>query len=948
MSNKIYVCLFVLVTLITAVVGAFAALEPGEDSPAIKGPVRTDLSAPNTQNRVHRVGNIWMNFTNWGYFGNSSLWGGEGMDDPEYPGTWAPQCEYPAASRIQYLFQGGLWLGAMVQEEGFQFPRVSTGTDGWVRPRVNEFYPPEDDAGRIVEKTTRPNSWNRLGEYVTHSTAISEQDFEITYTDTLTESFYVNNDPIDGPHYPLGIKVTQKSYAWSYNYAQNFIIIDWEIENIAGNYLKNLYVGLYIDADVGWEGEPARTAYNDDVCGFQRYFYYERPDGERDSSLINTAWIADNDGRPLTVSSGNDFTTPGVTGVRVVRAPNPKLRTSFNWWISNGEAELDFGPAWSDDGAPGGWTDAYGTPMGDARKYFVLSNREFDYDQVYVADEEYIRENKHVIRDRWNPETILETHDWKIPGVTDDTPEDRVRDVAKGFDTRYLLSWGPLGIFDFIDESGNRIYRLNPGEKFSMTIAYIAGDNFHNRNNPQPDNQIIDPDRFDFNSLRYNADWAARVYDNPMVDTPIYDWGNDHIANTLDRDGSEGDGILETGDGWYGEDLGDDGLYALDVGNIAYKWEGGVRVPYEYPGPDPGENDGHLSQIEDAFERPEEFTYTRSNGMLDFGDGHPDFQGPPPPPVPALKLLTEPVTLVRGDETLVIGDNEIDNWVTLVWNQFPSEAEEYLDPFSRERDFEGYRIYISNTGLERDFSFLDEFDLVDWSLFSSTDSLAWKPELIENNLPADTIINGVRLYRKIVGRNIGLGGSDDLYYDSNTKNYYYIIRDAHPMIPKYYAVTAYDYGDYKTGTPPLESAKRANMVYVAPSGNERNSVKVVPNPYRVSEDYTAVHGGGISWENRDDGTVDFFPQTDRRLGFYNLPRKCLIRIYTLSGDLVAMLPHNIVGDKNPDWEAPFAEFWDLNSRNKQQVVSGMYLFTVEKWDEDKTGNFEVGKFLVIR
>jgi len=947
MRNKYFVWFFASFALISLAVSALAELESKEETEPIKGPVRTALSAPNTQNRVHRVGNIWMNFTNWGFFGNRSVWGSLGMDDPEYPGTWAPQCEYPANSGVQYLFQGALWLGAMVQEEGYQFPRVSTGTDGWIAPRVNEFYPAEGEVGRIVEKSTRPNAWNRLGEYVTDPSAVSEQDFEITYSDTLTESFYVNNDPIDGPHYPLGVKVSQKSYAWSYNYAQNFIIIDWEIENIAGNYLKNLYVGLYIDADVGWRGEPSNW-FMDDVCGFQRYFYYERPDGGLDSSLINTAWIADNDGRPVAVSSGSDFTTPGVTGVRVVRAPNPELRTSFNWWISHGDPELDFGPAWSDDGAPGGWTDTFGTPMGDARKYFILSNREFDYDQVYVNNEEYIRENSHVIRNRWNLEEILETHEWKVPGVTDDTPEERVNDVAKGFDTRYLLSWGPLGIFDHIDQSGKRIYRLNPGEKFSMTIAYIAGDNFHNRNQPQPDNQVIDPTRYDFNSLRYNADWAARVYDNPMVDTPVYDWGNDHVVGTLDRDGSEGDGILDTGDGWFGEDLGDDGLYGLEAGAPAYKWEGGIRREYIYPGPDPGENDGHLSQVEDSFERPEEYTYTRSNGLLDFGDGVPDFQGPPPPPVPALKLLTEPVTVTRGSETLVIGDDELDNWVTLVWNKFPSEAEEYLDPFSREKDFEGYRIYISNSGLERDFSFLDEFDLINWSLYNATDSLSFKPELDENSVPADTIVNGVRLYRKGVGRNIGLDGSDDLYYDPDTRNYYYVIRDAHPMVPKYYAVTAFDYGDYKTGTPPLESAKRANMIYVAPSGNERNKVQVVPNPYRVSEDYTSVHGGGISWENRDDGTVDFFPQIDRRIGFYNLPRQCLIRIYTLSGDLVAMVPHNISGDLNFGWAAEFAEFWDLNSRNKQQVVSGLYLFTVEKWDGDKTGEFEVGKFLVIR
>jgi hypothetical protein len=956
MMNKKYLvfagCNAIWVGLLILLISGqtFSALGPEPEKKRV-GPERVALANPNIQNRVHRVGNIWMNFTNWGYFGNYSPWGGLGMDDPEYPGLWAPQCEYPAGSAVQYLFQGSLWLGAMVQDEGFEFPRVSTGTDGWVRPRINEFYPPEGDPGRIVELSTRPNSFNRLGESVTSPYAVSEQDFRIVYTDTLTDEFYVDDDPIDGSHFPLGIRIEQTSYAWSYNYAQNFIIIDWKIENVAGNYLKNLYVGLYIDADVGAESEP-NNWFNDDICGFQRWFYYERPDGLPDSSVINTAWIADNDGRPLASGSGNDYTCPAVTGVRVVRAPNPKLRTSFNWWISNGAPELDFGPAWLDDNAPASWTDTYGTPMGDSRKYFILSNGEFDYDQLFVNQPAWIAQNPNEIRDRWNPDVVIESHDWKVPGVTDDTDPELTNDLADGYDTRYLLSWGPLGIFDHLDQSGNRIYRLNPGEKFSMTIAYVAGDGFHDRNNPQSSNTNLDFNKYNFASLRYNADWAARVYDNPMIDTPIHDWGWDHIAGTNDGDGSEGDGYLDTGDGWFGEDVGNDGLFTASKGDMAYRWVGGNKIAEIYDGPDldGSENDGHLTAQEDALERPEEFAYTRLNGMLDFGDGHPDFRGPPPPPVPVLRLLTEPVTVLRDNDTLEIDDKKLNDWIVLTWNKIPSEDSTYMDPFSRDWDFEGYRIYSSNSGLEQDYQFLGEYDRVDFAYFSREDSLASLPVNDTTGLDPVKNVEGIRLTLKKVGRNIGLGGSGDLYYDSETENYYYVIKDAHPMVPRYYAVTAFDHGDYKTGTPPLESAKRANTIYVAPSGNKKDPVMVVPNPYRAYIDYTQVHGGGISWENRDDGTSEFFPQTDRRLYFFNLPEYCLIRIYSVAGDLIDIVPHNIEGDPDSGWDADFAEGWDLNSRNHQQVVSGLYLFTVQPMDDEgrSKGAIETGKFVVIR
>jgi len=64
--------------------------------------------------------------------------------------------------------------------------------------------------------------------------------------------------------------------------------------------------------------------------------------------------------------------------------------------------------------------------------------------------------------------------------------------------------------------------------------------------------------------------------------------------------------------------------------------------------------------------------------------------------------------------------------------------------------------------------------------------------------------------------------------------------------------------------------------------------------------------------------------------------------------LVDILPHNVAGDDNLGWNADFAEFWDLNSRNKQQVVAGMYLFTVEDLTEAHNGEIQVGKFVVIR
>jgi hypothetical protein len=146
------------------------------------------------------------------------------------------------------------------------------------------------------------------------------------------------------------------------------------------------------------------------------------------------------------------------------------------------------------------------------------------------------------------------------------------------------------------------------------------------------------------------------------------------------------------------------------------------------------------------------------------------------------------------------------------------------------------------------------------------------------------------------------------------------------------------------------------MIYMAPSGSPNKKPFVVPNPYRANEDYTTRHmqliydvdTTFVSWENRNDGTAQFFPQTDRRIYFYNIPRQCLIRIFTVSGDLVQIVDHNVHGNRISSWSSDYAEVWDLNSRNQQQVVSGLYLFSVEDYTTENKGNIDVGKFVIIR
>ncbi|MFZ5432716.1 MAG: hypothetical protein ACOZB3_02980, partial [Calditrichota bacterium] len=169
---------------------AVAATAPYDPSRA-RGPIRPNFARPNSENRVHNAGKVCMNITNWGYFGNNGPRQDDAVDDPCPPGRWAPQCEFPCGSQVQYLFQAGLWIGALIVEEGYETKRVSVGTDGWLNPSVNEFWPGEGDANGILERSTRPGRTNCLGVFVTDPEAISDQDFLATYSDTLNEQPYV-------------------------------------------------------------------------------------------------------------------------------------------------------------------------------------------------------------------------------------------------------------------------------------------------------------------------------------------------------------------------------------------------------------------------------------------------------------------------------------------------------------------------------------------------------------------------------------------------------------------------------------------------------------------------------------------------------------------------------------------------------------------------------------
>ncbi len=266
-----------------------------------------------------------------------------------------------------------------------------------------------------------------------------------------------------------------------------------------------------------------------------------------------------------------------------------------------------------------------------------------------------------------------------------------------------------------------------------------------------------------------------------------------------------------------------------------------------------------------------------------------NFVLPTPPPSPILKVIP-------GREKL-----------TLRWDDSPEEA---VDPVTADKDFEGYRVYMSR---DNDiFDLLRQADIVDTTGF---------------NTGFDLLLDPVEI-------------------DGQTYQYKLVMDNMKDGFKYWVAVTSYDTGTPEV--PSLESGKPQNKILVipGPEPGEVDSGKpgVFPNPYRVR----------ALWDG------EFL--RDRYLWFTNLPKKATIRIYTLSGDLVDEI--NFDGDTykaegargiyNPSADpegrgAPLLSgtmyAWDVISKRDQAVATGLYIFVVE---DNLTGDTKIGKFLIVK
>ncbi|MFQ5500235.1 MAG: hypothetical protein ACE5FH_11250, partial [Candidatus Zixiibacteriota bacterium] len=387
-------------------------------------------------------------------------------------------CEYPRKSRVDYLAGGSYWIGAVVDGDTI----VTTGafiSDGEF---AEETVPVESPFGSMKHFSLLDN------DAELRNLARSEEDYIAEFNDTLSDFLRLKSlDFLDNrPHKPLGIKFTERSMAWSYEYAEDFILYDLRITNIGQHNLHNVYFGIYVDAGVGFVSEQGGRG-RQNITGFRQS--HASSVGCAQNDTMNIMWVADNDGDPFGgrfVRSGLSPSAPDIVGVRFLAHPRTDQSLSYNWWSLDNPVmpSYDFGPR-KRNNFRNFQTGGTGFPKGDRNRYHVLSNREIDYDQVFTA--------------RISPNDL--TWVFPAPAIADD--------VAVGEQVlQALLSVGP--------------FNLPPGAVLDIPFALVAGENFHidpDNGDNLPDNPSAWRRNVDFSDLAKNALWADWIYDNPGVDS---------------------------------------------------------------------------------------------------------------------------------------------------------------------------------------------------------------------------------------------------------------------------------------------------------------------------------------------------------------------------------------------------------------------------------------------
>ncbi len=240
-------------------------------------------------------------------------------------------------------------------------------------------------------------------------------------------------DPVrQSRHQPLGIEIITKKYLLDEGVYGNILLVDYIVTNVTDQVIREAWLGIDLHPDVGFK----------DVDGFYFGDYDDLVGSFRELGSIY--WM-DNDGDPVQGAFRRPSSLVDGGGMAPTRIYPPMPDTNFNWYVWEWPyPEHDFAPR-----SRGNNVEPFrpfhsgmvGRPDADVDRYYFLSHREWDYDQIFAG---VVNRNSYA----WKPVDI-----------------EQADEVARGARVRAMQSVGPVTIL--------------PDSSIRATFAFFGADFVH-------------------------------------------------------------------------------------------------------------------------------------------------------------------------------------------------------------------------------------------------------------------------------------------------------------------------------------------------------------------------------------------------------------------------------------------------------------------------------------
>lgn len=208
----------------------------------------------------HDAGELLLHVSNFGFYGSF----GSDMS--------APSAEWPAGSGIEHLYVAGPWVTAIVGGD------TLTTTAAYSM----EFQPPMEDPDYMIRVGSMEASGglrfidddrdgltdeDRLDGFDNDHDGAVDEDYggisQQMFARTCFDTAAVQSPPVD-IHVPLGIQLSEESYAWVADDRDDFVGVHYEFTNISASDWHDAYIAVLVDADIGDPG--VEYPWEDDVC----------------------------------------------------------------------------------------------------------------------------------------------------------------------------------------------------------------------------------------------------------------------------------------------------------------------------------------------------------------------------------------------------------------------------------------------------------------------------------------------------------------------------------------------------------------------------------------------------------------------------------------------------------------------------------------------------------